>query len=645
LPEGEVFEHGGLRCTVETWRSAVSGDTWLTGHVDLPAEHPLHGYDFANSASTDSGIVVPRAISLSERTEAGAWRVGLDSASQPDVVRAEFIGHVRELAAQLADCATQQAAASSEEVFFEHAGLRCSVSREPREEAAYIVGHIELPRGHPDSGKDWGHFTGWFSGSAYPHVAMRASGECRVSFDLADVSPASGHPDAHELPLRELFRQDRALRDHVVDAVKVAAAQLAGRAGQQDEVTMHALPARPVSLARHWLAVPYEERAEANARGAAWDREAKCWYAPSGADLEKLARWEPGPATDHAPALGARDEFAEVLRDLGCQLSGDHPIMDGRPHRIRTQGDRASEKAGFYVAALTGVPSGYAVDNRTGETITWRAKGFHLTSAERAQARAEALRAQEERDRERERMHARTAEFLAQRLEEFLVMKTPTPYLAAKGVQPSAGAFTDREGRLTVVPGYDVTGKLWTLQYIQPDGSKRFSRNARQAGCCHPVGGWSAVAQAPLLILAEGYSTAATIAQVLGRPTVACFNASNLVAVADGLRARFPSKSILIAADDDRKLALERGKNPGLEYARKAAAAVDGGVVKPVFAVGDEASTDFNDLARSSLGTDAVKQQLEAAITALKKERDHAKQRAYSARPSLRGERSHGRHL
>ena len=627
----DVFQHAGLRCTVKDQRSALSGDTWLTGYVDLPAQHPLHGHDFLEDGS--HGIFVRKGFSDCERTEVGEWRVGFDSAGQPDVVRAEFVGYVREVAEQLADRARQRDAATVEEWFFVHAGLRCAITRETGSEGALLEGHVDLPRGHADHGRELRH-------DESSRTSMRTlgsplpSGLWRVSFPITCFSPDTGPIHSPEMALREVLNSYPELREAMFAEVRGAAEQLAARASQQDEEAMRKQrETTQVSPARHWLAVPYAERKEAQASGARWDTGARCWYAPKGADLAQLGRWEPGPATDYAPALEAREEFAQVLRDLGCLVSGDHPIMDGRPHRLPTHGDRRNEKAGFYIASNVGIPSGFAQDNRTGQTSKWVAKGHRLNQAERAQAHAAALREQEERERERKRLHAETAEYLERRLATFVAPAVTTPYLASKGVQSFDGVFTDRNGSLMVVPGYDASGKLWTLQYIQPDGTKRFARNSRQAGCCHPIGGWQAVASAPLLILAEGYSTAATIAQVLQRPTIACFNAANLVQVARDLHARFPNKSVLIAADDDRELE-ERNRerfgsrpnnNPGQFYAHQAADAVGGLVATPVFAPGEDELTDFNDLAnRSVFGRDAVERQLKAAMASLQRERSQA---------------------
>jgi phage/plasmid primase-like uncharacterized protein len=368
---------------------------------------------------------------------------------------------------------------------------------------------------------------------------------------------------------------------------------------------------------RHWLAVPYVEREQAKACGARWDRGAKCWYAPSGADLDRLVRWEPSPLSDYAPPQTAREEFTRVLLELGCVVSGDHPIMDGRRHRIRTAGDRAREKAGFYIAYLDGIPSGYAMDWRTGQEIRWRAKGIACTPEELAQARANELKLHQEREQEQDRIYATTAARLERERRHLVPITTVTPYLERKGVMPVAGIFTDAAGQTTFVPAYDVHGKLWSMQSIQADGAKRFAWNSRHDGCFHPVGGWRALASASVLILAEGYATAATLANVLGRPTISVFNAANLVPVAAALRERFPDKPMVIAADDDRALQVKSGKNPGQTYARTAADASGAFIATPVFAPGEETLTDFNDLAtKSHLGPNALERQVTAVIAA-----------------------------
>jgi putative DNA primase/helicase len=158
------------------------------------------------------------------------------------------------------------------------------------------------------------------------------------------------------------------------------------------------------------------------------------------------------------------------------------------------------------------------------------------------------------------------------------------------------------------------------MQFIQANGTKRFTKDSRKAGCFHPVGGFEALAVAPALVITEGYATAATLAEVLGQATVAAFDAGNLRSVAQALHAQYPEKPILIAGDDDRPLKATQGINPRRVQAKAAAEAVGGQAIFPIFAPGEQradpkALTDFNDLAmKSTLGRAGVKRQVQAAL-------------------------------
>jgi putative DNA primase/helicase len=113
------------------------------------------------------------------------------------------------------------------------------------------------------------------------------------------------------------------------------------------------------------------------------------------------------------------------------------------------------------------------------------------------------------------------------------------------------------------VAGYDVEGKLWTIQYIKEDGTKRFAKDSRKHGCFHVVGvansieGLQKLGNSPVIAIAEGYATAATVAKYGNVPAVAAFDSGNL--------------------DDDHKLE----NNPGRVKALEAAAAVNGMAIFP----------------------------------------------------------------
>ena len=117
--------------------------------------------------------------------------------------------------------------------------------------------------------------------------------------------------------------------------------------------------AQKPARARQYLAVPYAECGEAKAAGALWDKAAKSWYAGPRADMAKLERWNPeNVSTQQGPAMTPREEFAEAMKAAGLQVgtvkgaAGDHPIMDGKKHRVPVEGGKAGALDGFYVGHL-----------------------------------------------------------------------------------------------------------------------------------------------------------------------------------------------------------------------------------------------------------------------------------------------------
>ncbi|EIJ6557023.1 zincin-like metallopeptidase domain-containing protein [Vibrio fluvialis] len=340
---------------------------------------------------------------------------------------------------------------------------------------------------------------------------------------------------------------------------------------------------------KQYLAVPYGERGAAKAAGAQWDKAAKSWYVGPQGDMERLSRWLPDNVkSQQGPAMSPREEFAEAMKSLGCVVSGDHPIMDGKKHRVSVEGDKKGERAGFYVGHLDGHPAGYISNNRTGVDMKWKSKGYSLDPAEKAKLQAEAAEKLAARAAELEQVQEATAERVSKQTGNLMPVTEPTPYMQNKGIQPHPGVLTDAEGKKTYIPAHDENGKQWTMQYIQEDGTKRFAKDSRKEGCFHIVGGdMKALEAAPALVLQEGYATAATNAEALGFATVAAFDSGNLPNVAKALHDKFPDKPVVILGDDDRHQELTQGTNPGKTKAQEAAKAVGGKAAFPVFAPGE----------------------------------------------------------
>jgi antirestriction protein ArdC/phage/plasmid primase-like uncharacterized protein len=348
---------------------------------------------------------------------------------------------------------------------------------------------------------------------------------------------------------------------------------------------------------RIYLAVPYDERNEAKALGGRWDAVKKAWYVGPEADPAKIAKWELRHQPE--PTLDPRAEFAAVLRSIGGIVDGDHPIMNGEAHRISAYDDKRGDRTIFYVAHVDGVPNGYAENNRTKEGVRWKARGQLLSQEAKAELLAQAEQKRYVRRQAEQQTYEATSKRLSEELRGLGYSPETTEYHKAKQIDATLGAPV-RNGDV-LVPGYDFQGKLWTVQYIKADGTKRFARDSRKQGCFHVVGAPNSavalrkIAVSPVVVIAEGYATAVTIAKQPNVCAVAAFDSGNLLAVATALREQHKGKVIVIAGDDDHRLET----NPGRTKALEAAAAVRGVAIFPQLSPEqkERGMTDFNDLA------------------------------------------------
>ena len=251
---------------------------------------------------------------------------------------------------------------------------------------------------------------------------------------------------------------------------------------------------------------------------------------------------------------------------------------------------------------------------------TAKSHGFRLdapdaktgpTPAERkAQAQARAERDKREQV-DRDAAH-RTAAAEAMRLWSEAAETGESPYLMRKGVQGHGVRYT-RDGWL-LVPMRDTSSELWNVQRIAPskpgDGpDKLFLKGGRKSELMHWCGD---PADAPVLLIVEGYATAASVHEATGRPVAVAFDVGNLVHVARALRKHYPGVAIVLCADDDRATQRKTGKNPGRDKAAEIAKAVRGVVVAPSDL--PEGGTDFNDM-HAHAGLGAVRECIEGAVT------------------------------
>ena len=222
-----------------------------------------------------------------------------------------------------------------------------------------------------------------------------------------------------------------------------------------------------------------------------------------------------------------------------------------------------------------------------------RSRARELTAAERSSIR------QAELARKRERLAAEeaAARGVADLWANASRADAAHPYLVAKGLEPFG---VRQSGRDLLVPMVDPGFRLWNVQRIRPDGFKLFGKHGRTAGLFWPHAAHLSDGRpsAGPLVIGEGFATMGAIHSATGFGVVAAMSARNLETVARSMRKLFPSRELILAADDDCHLP----DNLGLAAAGKAAEAVGGRVAMPRPETRSaDSGADFADIPRADV--------------------------------------------
>lgn len=149
----------------------------------------------------------------------------------------------------------------------------------------------------------------------------------------------------------------------------------------------------------------------------------------------------------------------------------------------------------------------------------------------------------------------------------------------AGDIDPEATSFRYLKYGTAVVPMRDEFGRLWGLQFINGQGGKQFLKFARKQGLCHVLDGGASVRDVPVIGVAEGYATAASVHQATGWPVAVAFDCGNLLPVCRQMRELAPEARLVVCGDDDHA---SKG-NPGRTKGEAAAKAVGGVCLLPQF--------------------------------------------------------------
>lgn len=297
----------------------------------------------------------------------------------------------------------------------------------------------------------------------------------------------------------------------------------------------------------------------------------------------------------------AISQFIDAMRMAG--LEPPNLIEPGKLHRFPGIGKRNGNTAGWCKLFEDGL-GGCFGDWSTGFSEHWQVKRDKpLSLVERETFKRHVAVAQAQAGAEREVQQSEAAAKAAAIWNTAAPAPSHHAYLTRKRIQPHGARLYD--GSL-LVPIRD-RDELYSIQFIGPNGDKRFLTGGRVSGGYFSIGSTQSAA---VLCIAEGFATGATIHQATGHSVAVAFNAGNLQAVAQALRERFPALPMIICADDDR----ETDGNPGLTKASEAALSVGGLLAIPSFDPARPAgATDFNDMAAVH-GMDAVRDAINNAV-------------------------------
>ena len=321
--------------------------------------------------------------------------------------------------------------------------------------------------------------------------------------------------------------------------------------------------------------------------------------------------------------------FRQAMADAGLTFAGEI-VADSGLQRFTVEGDHGPH--GWYVLYTDGVPAGVYGCNKRGIEAKWSAKPeTEFTKEEKAAYRRRMADAKAKRDlADQERQAAAAAQ--AKLILDTAQPATDHPYLTRKLVSAHPGVrvgdWPQRQAKNCLLIPFTIDGRLTTLEAIAATGSligdsgKDWLAGGLKRGASFEIGD---VSKSDLLAFCEGYSTGASVHEATGFPIVVCGDAGNLIHVAKSYRAKYPTKRLLIAADND----IGKDSNRGLNAASTASQSVSGLLVVPDFTDQEIADwqrdhagkfpTDFNDM-QAIRGLDGVKAVFDAALVVINDE-------------------------
>lgn len=297
--------------------------------------------------------------------------------------------------------------------------------------------------------------------------------------------------------------------------------------------------------------------------------------------------------------MNTLEKFGEYMRSNGLEPPAAI-FADGRIHRFKVSGDNSGSKNGWYVLHDDkDLAAGSFGCWKRDIKVTWCSKANQvMTTKDKKTFAAKMDKIKRKYDAEQTCLHAECrekAEYIWNGASKKNTAKNS--YTIRKKIKPYT-AKTTKKGDL-IIPVYDVNAELQGLQFIKPDGEKKFLPGTKKQGNFSYLG--KSHEEVKTICICEGWATGCTICEATSLPVVVAFDAGNLKLIAENWRRKLPKHKIIIAGDDDHAT----DKNPGRTKANEAANAVNGIAVFPNFK-NSKGKTDFNDMHQEQ-GLDSVK--------------------------------------
>lgn len=284
-------------------------------------------------------------------------------------------------------------------------------------------------------------------------------------------------------------------------------------------------------------------------------------------------------------------------------VTKDEIVATDSIQRFHIVDDKISSKNGWYVLHLEPQPWARFGCFKRDISAHWNTRQRPMTHAEMATHRLRSIAVREELSAERERQQSICKSTANRIWEQSHAAQIEHAYLVRKGIH----AYDLRQqGDALVAPIRNPDQELVGLQFIQPDGAKKFLTGTPKRGNYFSLHFKTAAPER--VLICEGVATGASLHEATGDSVVVAFDAGNLRPVAQAIRAKLPNTDIIVCADNDHKSA----ENRGVRDATAAANAIGARVATPVFPADNEGS-DFNDL-HKLYGLDTVKNTINNAV-------------------------------